>query len=265
MQKSWASARHDRDQYQYFRQILADETADRVLDVKRSWTQALELGCDQGICSSRLSKNVMSYMVQSDPCPYVTYKANTPDGFAFDKMALDEETPLPYKDNTFDLVLSNLNLHWVNDLDKATKEFLRVLRPDGALIGSIWGNDSLFELRQSIQLAEMERRGGVVPRVGPLTRGDSFSSVLHNAGFKLITADYREEVFEYPTIFELLNDLQLSGEQQCAHNFRPLHPDILMSAGAIYQATFGDDYGIPATFRAISFIAWKPKKSREIY
>jgi hypothetical protein len=68
-----------------------------------------------------------------------------------------------------------------------------------------------------------------------------------------------------PTIFELLNDLQLSGEQQCAHNFRPLHPDILMSAGAIYQATFGDDYGIPATFRAISFIAWKPSKNQEKY
>ena len=61
---------------------------------------------------------------------------------------------------------------------------MRVLRPDGAFIGAIWGNDSLFELRQSIQLAELERRGGVVPRVGPLTRGDSFSSVLHNAGFK---------------------------------------------------------------------------------
>lgn len=117
-------------------------------------------------------------------------------------------------------------------------------------MGAIWANDSLFELRQSIQLAEMERRGGVVPRVGPLTRGDSFSSVLHNAGFKLITADQREEVlrplifsdlkfcfkvFGYPSIFELVNDLQLMGEQQCANNFRPLHPDILMSAGAIYQ------------------------------
>lgn len=111
----------------------------------------------------------------------------------------------------------------------------RVLRPDGAIMGAIWANDSLFELRQSIQLAEMERRGGVVPRVGPLTRGDSFSSVLHNAGFKLITADQREEVFGYPTIFDLVNDLQHMGEQQCANNFRPLHPDILMSAGAIYQ------------------------------
>jgi len=163
------------------------------------------------------------------------------------------------------LVICNLNLHWVNDLEKTTREILRVLRPDGAFLGTIWANDSLFELRQSIQLAEMERRGGVVPRVGPLTRGDSFSAVLHGAGFNLITCDYWEEVFGYPTIFELVNDLQLSGEQQCAHNFRPLHPDILMAAGGIYQAQFGDDYGIPATFRAVSFIGWKPSKNQEMY
>ena len=68
--------------------MLASETADRVLDVKRSWTQALELGCDQGLCSRELSPNVMSYMVQSDPCPYVTYKSNSPRDFPSDKSAI---------------------------------------------------------------------------------------------------------------------------------------------------------------------------------
>jgi len=102
-----------------------------------------------------------------------------------------------------------------------------------------------------------------VPTLGPLTRGDSFSSVLHGAGFKLITCDYWEEQYGYPTIFELVEDLQNSGESQCAFNFRPLHPDILMSAAAIYQAQFGDDYGIPATYRAISFIAWKESKNQK--
>jgi len=234
--------------FNYARTMLAEETADRVLNIKRSFSSALELGANQGECSRSLrfmnailientkylSSNVMSYLVQTDSCPYVTYKADTPK-FHVDKNAVDESQALPYKDNSFDLVISNLNLHWVNDLDKSCREILRVLKPDGAFVGAIWGNDSLYELRQSIQLAEMERRGGVVPRVGPLTRGDSFSSVLHGAGFKLITCDYWEEQYGYPTIFELVEDLQNSGESQCAFNFRPLHPDILMSAAAIYQ------------------------------
>ena len=47
----------------------------------------------------------------------------------------DEENPLPYKDETFDLVICNLNLHWSNDLNKTLKEINRVLRPDAAIIG----------------------------------------------------------------------------------------------------------------------------------
>ncbi|CBY15156.1 unnamed protein product [Oikopleura dioica] len=145
--------------------MLAEETADRVLNIKRSFSSALELGANQGECSRSLSSNVMSYLVQTDSCPYVTYKADTPK-FHVDKNAVDESQALPYKDNSFDLVISNLNLHWVNDLDKSCREILRVLKPDGAFVGAIWGNDSLYELRQSIQLAEMERRGGVVSPSG---------------------------------------------------------------------------------------------------
>lgn len=48
MQKSWASKREDRENFQYIRQIMAADTADRVLDVRRSWNTVLELGCDQG-------------------------------------------------------------------------------------------------------------------------------------------------------------------------------------------------------------------------
>ena len=89
-------------------------------------------------------------------------------------------------------------------------------------------------------------------RVGPLTSGDSFSNALHNNGFKLITADAYEKVYGFPSIFELVEDLQHSGESQCALDYRPLHPDILMCAAGIYQSMYGDDYGIQV-FGIISF------------
>ena len=80
--------------------------------------------------------------------------------------------------------------------------------------------------------------------MGPLTTGDSFSNALHNNGFKLITCDAYEKVYGFPSIFELVEDLQESGESQCALDYRPLHPDILMCAAGIYQSMYGDDYGI---------------------
>ena len=63
----------------------------------------------------------------------------------------------------------------------------------------------------------------------------------------------------------MAEDLQNSGESQCANDFRPIHPDILMAAAGIYQSMYGDDYGIIATVRAISFIAWKASQSQEQY
>ena len=88
------------------------------------------------------------------------------------------------------------------------------------------------------------KRGGIGHRVGPLTRGDSFSSALHNNGFKLITCDSFEKIYGFPTIFELIEDIQNAGESQCALNYRPLHKDMLMAAAGIYQAMYGDEYGI---------------------
>ena len=144
-----------------------------------------------------------------------------------------------------------------------------------------------------------EKRGGIGHRVGPLTRGDSFSSALHNNGFKLITCDSFEKIYGFPTMFELIEDIQNAGESQCSLNYRPLHKDMLMAAAGIYQAMYGDEYGIQgrdprpfygpsvvlsnlgkcyqynrpiggwihdkATFRTTNFIGWKASQSQEKY
>jgi NADH dehydrogenase [ubiquinone] 1 alpha subcomplex assembly factor 5 len=42
------------------------------------------------------------------------------------------------------------------------------LKPDGVFIGAVLGGDTLFELRTSLQLAEVEREGGISPHVSPM-------------------------------------------------------------------------------------------------
>jgi NADH dehydrogenase [ubiquinone] 1 alpha subcomplex assembly factor 5 len=43
------------------------------------------------------------------------------------------------------------------------------LKPDGVFLGAIVGGDTLFELRTALQLAEVEREGGISPHVSPMT------------------------------------------------------------------------------------------------
>ena len=43
----------------------------------------------------------------------------------------------------------------------------RILKKDGAFIGSMFGGETLFELRVSLQLAGLERQGGISSHISP--------------------------------------------------------------------------------------------------
>ncbi|XP_035177238.1 arginine-hydroxylase NDUFAF5, mitochondrial isoform X1 [Oxyura jamaicensis] len=119
----------------------------------------------------------------------------------------DEEF-LPFKEDTFDLVVSSLSLHWVNDLPKAFREIHQVLKPDGVFIGSMFGGDTLYELRCSLQLAELEREGGFSPHVSPFTAVSDLGHLLSRTGFNTLTVDTDEIQVNYPGLFEIMEDLQ---------------------------------------------------------
>ena len=77
-----------------------------------------------------------------------------------------------------DLVLSNLSLHWINDLAGALTQVRRVLKPDGCFIGSLLGGSTLHELRYCLYLAEQERRGGVSPHASPLITPSDMAALM---------------------------------------------------------------------------------------
>lgn len=69
--------------------------------------------------------------------------------------------------------MSSLSLHWVNDLPGLFAAVKRCLKPDGMFIASMYGGETLFELRSSLQLAEVERKGGIAPHISPFTQVDT--------------------------------------------------------------------------------------------
>src|SRR3546814_14745991 len=76
----------------------------------------------------------------------------------------DEEL-LPFAERRFDLVVSNLILHWATDLPGALAQIQRVLRPDGLFLAAMLGGETLTELRRSLMQAEIDETAGANPRV----------------------------------------------------------------------------------------------------
>ncbi len=146
--------------YEYLKDETGFRVADRVLDIKRSFNTIVDLGCSRGYVSKHFTKETVKKVYMLDMSESMLENAYTPeDGIELVKLVHDEEANLPFEDNSIDLFVSNLSLHWVNKLPSVFGEVMRCLRKDGALIGSMFAGDTLYELRVAIQLAEQERKG----------------------------------------------------------------------------------------------------------
>ena len=72
---------------------------------------------------------------------------------------------LPFADCTFDLILSNLVLHWLPEKTRTLQEWRRLLKKEGLLLFSTLGGESLYELRTALAQADKYRNDPPWPRV----------------------------------------------------------------------------------------------------
>lgn len=90
-----------------------------------------------------------------------------------------------YEDQTKCAVLS----HNINNTKYpvVVVQIHQVLKPDGVFIGAMVGGETLYELRCSLQLAELEREGGFAPHISPYTAVTDLGNLLGRAGFNMLT------------------------------------------------------------------------------
>ncbi|KAM9589396.1 arginine-hydroxylase NDUFAF5, mitochondrial isoform 1-T1 [Trichechus inunguis] len=256
-QKNWAAQQPEPMKYDYLKEEVGSRVADRVYDIARDFPLALDVGCGRGYIAQHLNKETVGKFFQADVAENAL--KNTIETEIPTLSVLADEEFLPFRENTFDLVVSSLSLHWVNDLPRALEQIHYVLKPDGVFIGAMFGGDTLYELRCALQLAETEREGGFSPHVSPFTAVSDLGHLLGRAGFNTLTVDTDEIQVNYPGMFELMEDLQGMGESNCSWNRKALlHRDTMLAAAAIYREMYrNEDGSLPATYQIYYMIGWK--------
>ena len=151
-----------------------------------------------------------------------------------------------------------------NDNYISLKEIKRVLKPDGAIVGSLLGGNTLMELRHSFYLAELERKGGLSPHASPLAKASDIAGLMQGAGFNLPTIDVDTITIGYPDFFSLMEHIKNMGENTAALNRQfNVGTDTFLAAASIYEKLYAmEDGTIPATFQVIYFIGWSPHDSQ---
>ncbi len=172
---------------------------------------------------------------------------------------------LPFAPGSFDLIVSPLALHWINDLPGALIQLRLALVADGLLLASLFGGETLHELRLSLIEAESELTGGAGPRVSPFADLQDIAGLLQRAGFALPAADRDVVTVRYGEPMRLLADLRAMGETSALRerNPRALSRRILARAFAIYGERYAEDGRVRATFEILTATGWSPHESQQ--
>jgi len=157
---------------------VADRLLDRLDDTTRRFAAALDVG-GRGVVAPVLRARGRG----GGGCDLSPRMAARNGGPA---VAADEEM-LPFAPESFDLVVANLSLHWVNDLPGCLVQLRRALRPDGLFLASLPALGTLDALRSGLTEAELDLCGGASPRVSPFAELRDCAALLQRAGFAMPT------------------------------------------------------------------------------
>jgi len=248
----------------FFTQRCANDAAERLQDIARVFQNALIIGPAEfwptlanQLPHDKHPKQVhLCYDMHDD----IGAQSNQP----FDSFHKDDA--LPFEAGQYDLIISCLSLHSVNDLPGGLMNMRHILAPDGLIMASIFGGDSLCELRRSFYAVEAAQLGGMSPRIFPMVDFSQAAALLQRAGLALPVVDTDRFTVHYNTLEKLVSDLRDQGETNIltARNKKPLSANFMKNLEKNYRSqSTHRDKKLPASFEILWLTGWAPHESQQ--
>jgi SAM-dependent methyltransferase len=254
----------------FLMQRAAEDLVDRLAGVQREFKIAADIGAGGTVLARRLAdlgSRAPDVLLSVDPLADVlpASEPRPPDHPRILPVAAGEEA-LPLRESGLDLATSVLSLHLVNDLPGTLVQIRRALKPDGLLLATLLGGETLKELREAMLVAESEVSGGASPRVAPFADVRDLGMLLQRAGFALPVVDADVVSVAYPDPLALMRELKVMGASNMLVERRrvPMSRGLLMRAAAVYAERFSRADGrVLATFEILTLTAWAPHDSQQ--
>lgn len=220
----------------------------------------LDAGCGTGWGTQGLLKKYKKAKVISlDLSPEMLKQIKTKGGWLRKpNLICADAEEIPLQDESVDLVFSNFMLQWC-DYKKVFAEFRRILKPDGLLMFTTFGPDTLKELKQS--WAQVDDHAHV----------NDFTD-MHDLGDELVNTGLAEPVMDmdlmaltYDDVMSVMSDLKAIGANTTLKNQKKPAEQGLVTPSKLkrviqHYENYRSDGVVPASYEVIYGHAWKTKQ-----
>lgn len=191
--------------------VLQQEVAKRLLSrldyIKLQPERSLDIGSGTGFLTKDLLKRYPKAQIIALDLALNMAKICKKQGgwLRKPKILCADAEQLPFKADSIDLVVSNLMLQWSNDLSKTFTGFQSVLAPNGLLLFTTFGPDTLKEIRHSWATVDNK------PHTSTFTDMHEIGDALLQAGFINPVTDMEVITMTYSSVRQLMRDIKNNG------------------------------------------------------
>lgn len=125
---------------------------------------------------------------------------------------------------TFDLIVSSMNLHWVNEVEKHLRHIHSILTAEGKLITNFALSGSLDNLKKYLIECETDSKVAHSPHIIPLPKEDRVQSIFQQCGFKFVVVSVEKIELEYKNPIDLMRDLKKMGQNNALAGLSAILP-----------------------------------------
>lgn len=260
VRRAFSKAAEHYDEVARLQRVIGERLLQRLDLINLKPEVVLDLGAGTGLATMALEKRYPKASVIALDIAFPMMQQTRRRGGLFRKpccLCADLEQ-IPVADRSVDLIYSNAAIQWCNDLDGVFREVQRVLKPEGLLMFTTFGPDTLKELRAAWSQAD------------GYTHVSRFLD-MHDIGDALVRAGYIDPVMDvdrmtltYGAVKELMRELKILG----AHNVAAGRQKALTGKGRLQKMQssyeqFRVDGLIPASYEVVYGHAWAPRQRRQ--
>jgi malonyl-CoA O-methyltransferase len=241
--------------------VLQKEIGKRLLErldyIRLDPAFVVDLGSGTGLCTGGLAQRYSgAQIIAVDIAPAMLQQGRQKLSwwqyrFGKQRFVCADAEQLPFADASVDMVFSNLTLQWCGDLDSTFTEIRRVLKPNGLLMFTTMGPDTLKELRDSWRA--VDDRLHVHPFLDMHDIGDAL--IRNRLADPVMDMEHVTLTYQHAT--DLMRDLKAIGAHNAAFDrTRGLTGKSKLSAMRQHYETYRTNGVLPATYEIVYGQAW---------